>query len=56
MTLGKKNGRAACPKEMLKFFRARLMYVVLQLYESVRKELGSSALSFISDLQRTFFE
>ena len=27
MTLGKKNVRAACPKEMLKFFRARLMYV-----------------------------
>ena len=28
----------------------------LQLYESVRKELGTSALSFISDLQCTFFE
>ena len=27
MTLGKKNVRAAYPKEMLKFFRARLMYV-----------------------------
>ena len=39
MTLGKKNGRAACPNEMLKFFRARLMYVVLQLYKSLRKEL-----------------
>ena len=27
VALGKKNGRAACPKDMLKLFRALLMYV-----------------------------
>ena len=27
MPLGKENGRAACPKDMRKFFRALLMYV-----------------------------
>lgn len=56
MALGKENGRAACPKDMPKLFRALVIYVGCSCTKVLERNLGTSALSFISDLQCTFFE